>query len=427
MKTKVAIKSETVTPFGGIFYIMNEYSHLGMNELIDRVLGLRCGAYGYQYSEILSSLFYTYYCGGDHIEDIGHHLGSHLGLRPNTQIPSPDTVLRGIKELATENIVYQSDSGIKYSFNTSERLNGLLLDMLQHTNQLKPGKDFDLDFDHQFIPTEKYDTKYSYKKERGYFPGIATIGPLIVGLENRDGNANVRFHQSDTLKRIFQRLAHRGVFINRCRMDCGSYSKEIIATVHGYCNKFYIRASRYESLSNEISEITDWKQVELNFENYEVTSIPFTAFMEEENYRLVIQRKRKNESEDDLFDGKFVYRCIVTNDWDSTEEEIITFYNARGASEKKFDVMNNDFGWSKLPCSFLNENTAFLILTAIAANVYLYLIGKIAKVFTDLKPESRIKRFLFRFIAVPAKWIKTGRRWVLNIYSQKPYHLVWQT
>lgn len=140
MKTKVAIKSETVTPFGGIFYIMDEFSHLGMNELIDRILGLRCGAYGYQYSEILSSLFYTYYCGGDHIEDIGHHLGSHFGLRPNTQIPSPDTVLRGIKELATENIVYQSDSGIKYSFNTSERLNGLLLDILQHTNQLKPEK-----------------------------------------------------------------------------------------------------------------------------------------------------------------------------------------------------------------------------------------------------------------------------------------------
>lgn len=427
MKTKVAIKSETVTPFGGIFYIMDEFSHLGMNGLIDRVLGLRCRTYGYQYSEILSSLFYTYYCGGDHIEDIGHHLGSHLELRPDTQIPSPDTVLRGIKELATENIEYQSDSGIKYSFNTGERLNGLLLDILQHTNQLTPGKDYDLDFDHQFIPTEKYDTKYSYKKERGYFPGIATIGPLIVGLENRDGNANVRFHQSDTLKRIFQRLANRGVFINRCRMDCGSYSKEIIATVHGYCNKFYIRASRYESLSNEISEITDWKQVELNFENYEVTSIPFTAFMEEENYRLVIQRKKKKEGEDDLFDGKFVYRCIVTNDRDSTEEEIITFYNARGASEKKFDVMNNDFGWSKLPCSFLNENTAFLLLTAIAANVYLYLIGKIAEVFTDIKPESRIKRFLFRFIAVPAKWIKTGRRWVLNIYSQKPYDLLWQT
>ncbi|WP_414630766.1 hypothetical protein [Bacteroides sp. UBA939] len=90
-------------------------------------------------------------------------------------------------------------------------------------------------------------------------------------------------------------------------------------------------------------------------------------------------------------------------------------------------MMNNDFGWSHLPCSFLNENTAFLLITAMAANCYQYLIRRIAKVFTDLKPKSRIKRFLFRFIAVPAKWIKTGRKWVLNIYSQKPYHLLWKT
>ena len=30
---------------------------------------------------------------------------------------------------------------------------------------------------------------------------------------------------------------------------------------------------------------------------------------------------------------------------------------------------------------------------------------------------SRIKTFVFKFISVPAKWIKTSRRHVLNIYS----------
>lgn len=177
-------------------------------------------------ARFFSSLFYIYYCGGDHVEDIGNHLDPHLELRPDTLIPSPDTELRGIKELSCDNVQYQSNSGIRYSFNTCDKLNGLLLDLLQATRQLNPGKSYDLDFDHRFLSAEKYDTQYSYKKERGYFPGIATIGSLIVGLENCDGNANVRFHQSDTLKRIFQQLANRAVFINRCRMDCGSYSKE---------------------------------------------------------------------------------------------------------------------------------------------------------------------------------------------------------
>ncbi|MBP9586067.1 MAG: hypothetical protein KBE55_04095, partial [Bacteroides sp.] len=80
-----------------------------------------------------------------------------------------------------------------------------------------------------------YDTQYSYKKKHGYFPGVTTIGGHIVGVENRAANTNVRFHQADTLKRIFRRLADRGIFINRCRMDCSSYSEEIIRMTHGYC------------------------------------------------------------------------------------------------------------------------------------------------------------------------------------------------
>ena len=84
--------------------------------------------------------------------------------------------------------------------------------MLQQSGQLKAGK-YDLDFDHEFIPTEKYDTKYSYKKERGYFLGIATIGEMLVGIENRNGNTNVRFHQKDTLGNIFERQTRRGFLL----------------------------------------------------------------------------------------------------------------------------------------------------------------------------------------------------------------------
>ncbi|EJW96863.1 hypothetical protein EVA_15013 [gut metagenome] len=32
---------------------------------------------------------------------------------------------------------------------------------------------------------------------------------MIVGIENRDGNANVKFHQSNTLEHIFARLEKR--------------------------------------------------------------------------------------------------------------------------------------------------------------------------------------------------------------------------
>ncbi len=59
----------------------------------------------------------------------------------------------------------------------------------------------------------------------------------------------------------------------------------------------------------------------------------------------------------------FVYRSILATDGQSTEEQVIGFYNQRGSREKFFDVMNNDFGWKYLPCTFMYENTVFLIIT----------------------------------------------------------------
>ena len=87
---------------------------------------------------------------------------------------------------------------------------------------IKVGSHVDLDFDHQFIPAHKFDAKYSYKQDFGYFPGWASIGGIIVGGENRDGNTNVRFHQEDTLRRIMDRVTSElGVVIERFRADSG--------------------------------------------------------------------------------------------------------------------------------------------------------------------------------------------------------------
>ncbi|MDR1201731.1 MAG: hypothetical protein LBL58_08915 [Tannerellaceae bacterium] len=41
-----------------------------------------------------------------------------------------------------------------------------------------------------------------------------------------------------------------------------------------------------------------------------------------------------------------ICHCILTNDHESTEKEVVAYYNARGASEKTFDIQNNDFGLS---------------------------------------------------------------------------------
>ena len=261
---KVQQKSEKISAFGGIFFVLDKFDRI-LSSVIDSHLELRSKLIGYQYSEIIRAVFSVFCCGGDCMEDLNLYLKDVLTERPHTRVPSADTVLRGIEELATENISYTSEkTGNVYDFNTAEKLNQLLIKLLLATGQLAEG-------------------------------------------------------------------------------------------------------------------------------------------------------------------GEYTYRCILTNDWDMTDEEIIQHYNKRGTAEQVFDRQNNDFGWAHLPKSFMNQNTVFLLLTAMAANFYRYIVAlPLMAVLFGIKATDRVKSFLFRFIAVPAKWIRTARQNVLNIYSAKPYNRIWE-
>ena len=398
---------------------MREQFSRFVGPVIDKVLGIRCASYGYQYSEIAGSLASVYFCGGDSVEDVTSHLMPHLSLHPTLRTCSSDTILRAISELATANTTYTSETGKSYDFNTATKLNDLLVKSLINTGQLCPGESYDLDFDHQFLETEKYDAKMTYKKFTGYSPGVAVIGELIVGIENRDGNANVRFHQQDTLKRIFSNLEGNDIRIRRARMDCGSCSREIVETVEKHSEYFYIRANRCASLYDSLLALRGWQREEINGIEYELNSI-ITEKWEGKAYRLVIQRERRFDGEQDLWEGEYTYRCILTNDYTSTNREIVEFYNLRGGKERIFDDMNNGFGWARLPKSFMAENTVFLLLTALIRNFYKFLMGRLDTKAFGLKKTSRIKAFVFKFISVPAKWIRTSRQYVLNIYTDNP-------
>jgi hypothetical protein len=143
------------------------------------------------------------------------------------------------------------------------------------TNQLKKGSSYNLDFDNQFIPCEKYDSKKSYKIKNGYFPGIATIGKNIVYLENRNGNSNVKFKQEETLERVYDLLSSKGAKIKRSRMDCGSFTKEVIKVVEENSELFYIRAQKCAELTSKIREIKNWRKTTIGNKEVEVASLNY--------------------------------------------------------------------------------------------------------------------------------------------------------
>ena len=53
----------------------------------------------------------------------------------------------------------------------------------------------------------------------------------------------------------------------------------------------------------------------------------------------------------------------------------------------------------------------------IIRNFYKFIMARLDVKRFGLKATSRIKAFVFKFISVPAKWVRTSRQYVLNIYS----------
>ena len=67
---KIQLKSDNITPFGGLYSIFNQFNRSGIRETIDSFLGRRClDPKAFCYDDVFSSLFANYLCGGDCIED----------------------------------------------------------------------------------------------------------------------------------------------------------------------------------------------------------------------------------------------------------------------------------------------------------------------------------------------------------------------
>jgi len=426
---KITNSTEKITPFGGFNFVFKSFNDAGLPSLIDNHLGIRSKHFGFSYSDIFTNHLAIFLNGGDCTEDINEHLRGHLQLVKGMRVCSADTVLRGIKELTTETTLIENPiSGVTHGFNLNPKLNDLLVKCLKQTGQLKKHKSYDLDYDNQVQPTEKYDAQKTYKKTCGYQSGIASIAnpgtgqAMAVYIEGRNGNSQAKYLQEETLERAFSNLEENGIKIDRFRADSASYQKKVVSVAERHSRAFYIRANRCARMDRMLCSLT-WEKVRLGIQEMEVADITdYRPFDGDNPYRLVLSRIKRRDGQTDMFSGEaYTYRGILTNDKDSSAKEVVAFYNARGDSERLFDVMNNDFGWGKMPCSFLSENTAFMIMTAIYANFYNYLIGEYAKKLPWLKADYRLKKFIFRFITVAAKWIKTGRKHILKLYTQKDY------
>jgi len=431
---KIVKSKQTINPFGGINFVFETLDELGIDKILETDLPTLSPQCKYQWKDLLYSFWSIYLCGGTHIEDIDRNLKHHLKNNPFVQVPSPDRIIDRFKSLSVTDDYLETDRGKHtHQFNTHKLLNSLLLKITKHCNLAESNNQI-CDYDNTVLHTNKADSEFTYLKDFGYQPGIAFINNHVAFIENRNGKSDAQTLQDKTLENMFASFKEQGIKINQFRADSASYLLLVLRMLEKEVDKFYIRARRSANLGKAIAAIEDWTEIELKGEKAYRAAIEYTPFKgataqrhgikqkDLSTYRLVVTKQARKDGQIDIFTGDaYLYSMIITNDREMTMDEVVIFYNQRGKTEREFDTLKNDFGWKGLAFSKLAQNTVFLTFTAICKNLYQYIIESYSKKFKHLKSTFQLKKFIFRFISLPAKWVKHSGQKKLRIYAELPF------
>ncbi|MFY0483779.1 IS1380 family transposase [Flavobacterium sp. PLA-1-15] len=413
------LSEKKINPFGGINFVINELKRKKISDLIDDKLGLRPKQSTYSFSDIILYWIYSNLCGAERLED-AVQMKSHLEGIPNLANPSPDRISGIFRKLASQKKDVFSHKGIKHEFCIDRKTNGMMLDIAK-----KLGSDLNgtLDYDNVIIETEKYDTEWTYEKYKGYQPGVAFMGETPVYIEGRNGNSSAQYKMKDTLERCLDLLEEKGIRVKRFRSDSAAYQRDVLGLMDSKGIDFFVRVRSSTALVDDIRYAKNWQAGKTNGFSYEYSEIEYIPFVstpaiykDYPTYRLIVKR---------IYDdsGEPVYYAIVTNNWEMTPLEVIEFYNKRGAIERNFDDLKNNFNWKRLPFSFLNENTFFMIIGAISKIIYTHLRNTFSEKVDFVEGNFRLKNFIFHFITVSSFWTKKGK---LRLFTGKDYTRIFE-
>lgn len=422
------LKSKNISAFGGLNFVIEELDNKNIGEILNDQLPQLGPQSVYNWKDLLYSYWSVFFCGGDCAEDLAENFKSNLSQTPKFKVPSPDRVLNRLKELIQPSELFSTKRGAQmHQFAINDGLTELNLKILKRISKISHSK-VDLDYDNTICYTKKKDAQYTYKKTLGYAPGVALVGSNVVYVENRNGRSNASTLQSETLERMFVHLEKQNIKTNRFRADSASYEFLTIKIIEKHTDKFYVRARMSTTLDKIITSVKEWKSVgkeEQGIFRGETIYTPFERAARDvkmqdqlNSYRFIVTKEKREDGQINSFTGEAcIYSIIITNDYESEVDQVVFYYNKRGTIEREFDVLKNDFGWQKLPFSSLEENQVYLQIMAICRNLYGYMINLFSKKVKGLNSRYRIKKFIFRFIAIPAKWVYHSRQWHLRVYG----------
>ncbi len=374
-----------MTSHAGVIPCLEYMQRLDVFTLIDKRMPTTRAPNGYNASDMMKTLIINQLIGGteaslSRIDDIGDNRAV-LRMAQMKCMPSSHAVGDWLRRLAgVENGMVPGD----------EDAPGLvaLRELFYEMTEMIVGRIYldhflTLDYDASVIEEKKKYSRMMYTGERGTMGYFAFVDRLCIYAELEPGNHSPSDHVA--LRTISCCALCRGAHapVKKLRADSASYAGELL----DYCEKrkikYCIRAPRDAAIQALIRGIRDWRPTSIRTSGptkerqVEVASVVHCMNRSEKAFRLIVYRFEKQiiEVEDDLVPEvpRITHQTLVlaTNNYTSSEEELIEWYNERGGQENRNKELKHDLHLEWLPCGGehgLGPNRAYAYIMVMLYN-----------------------------------------------------------
>ena len=442
------------TAYGGIGAIHLLARQTGLAKAIDEKLELLKRHLPYHESDHVLNIAYNILCNGDCLEDLEHLRNDevYLDALATQRIPDPTTA---------------GDFCRRFSRSDVEALMDIINEVRLTVWRKQPEEFFHeaiIDLDGMIAETTgecKEGMDISYKGIWGYHPLVVSLAntsePLY--LVNRSGNSassegaakyiDKAIDLCDTVG--FSNILIRGDtdFSQTQHLDrWDARGARFVFGINAMPNLIqiadnlpeglwrpFLRPAKYQVKTEPRRRPVNVKQqivLQRQYENIRLQSEDVAQFAYRptkcnKTYRIVVLRKNLSieRGEKILFDD-IRYFFYITNDYKSSEAEIVRFANGRCNQENLNEQLKNGVKALRMPVDNLVSNWAYMVMASLAWTLKAW--------FALLLPEDgrwkekhkrqkqsllkmEFKRFRNAFIQLPCQIVKTGRKIVYRLLS----------
>lgn len=393
--------AEHTTSFAGLRFIIDLAARLGLVREL-RTLTVKKRRRGIPIEDFVLGLAANFLVGGDSLSDLAVLRSETVTRRlcHELEIPAPTT--------AGERLRTFSIGHLRQLEGIQRRLVSAVLARTGGAGPLTVDVDSSIFEVHGYL---KEGARYGYTRVRGLHPLLAFVhgARLLLGCRLRAGNRASSDGVVSFLGEASRALPDdRRV---RWRMDAGFYSQAVerfcVARGHG----FSISAKLMPCLRAAIDALPPQAWRPYPWEpRAECAELHYCPTGWTRPYRMLVKRTPWFEK-DQLILGEHFITAVITN-LTGASASLLRYHLARGGMENYIEEFKNGLGARLLPSRRFNANWAWLLIAGLAYNLAqafkLLLLPRAAH-------ADQLKKLRLHWLNVAARWVRTGRRWVLAL------------